>query len=345
MFLCLSSGSSPRYRQDVLRAISMPATSLLQFRYALKYLGGSVQDRIKNNRVISEPALIAYVDQAEASREGQLIPCRVAEVASVTVVGTTVSFRFRLKEFAYAENLNAFNSEAAALSANTIPRRNSEGKVTGCYCIELNAKPKTTVYSQDPSAFEGIVGQLAVHDDFSNEQTFCFVSSITKKHEIVPFNATAAGQLSPNSEYQLNVYQYHPTTTPANASLVVTSTTNFVRFTGYPEVRLDSRYDHKQLSFETERSLDDHFGLLRIEVRQSSTDTLTIDLPIAVKGSLAIGIFYSLVLAFMLASPHIVSALSSTTLSDSTRRLTIAIAGLTSIIAAFIAVFRVRKIL
>jgi hypothetical protein len=38
MFLCLSSGTRARYRQDVLRALAMPLGTELQFRYDLKWI-------------------------------------------------------------------------------------------------------------------------------------------------------------------------------------------------------------------------------------------------------------------------------------------------------------------
>jgi len=41
MFVCLSSGSSARYREDILRALAMPVGSRLQFRYDQKWVAAT----------------------------------------------------------------------------------------------------------------------------------------------------------------------------------------------------------------------------------------------------------------------------------------------------------------
>lgn len=46
MLLCLSSGFTPRYRDDVLRAISMPSGSHLRFRYELSLIPVSLKPLI-----------------------------------------------------------------------------------------------------------------------------------------------------------------------------------------------------------------------------------------------------------------------------------------------------------
>ena len=38
MLLCLSSAAMPRYKQDILRALAMPAGARLQFRYNLRWV-------------------------------------------------------------------------------------------------------------------------------------------------------------------------------------------------------------------------------------------------------------------------------------------------------------------
>jgi len=46
MLLCLSSGFTPRYREHVLRAISMPSGSRLRFRYELSLIPESLKPLI-----------------------------------------------------------------------------------------------------------------------------------------------------------------------------------------------------------------------------------------------------------------------------------------------------------
>jgi hypothetical protein len=50
-FICFSSGAQQRYRDDIVRAMAMPAGCELTFRYRLKYLARAVLDHLNNGRI------------------------------------------------------------------------------------------------------------------------------------------------------------------------------------------------------------------------------------------------------------------------------------------------------
>src|SRR5438477_10287636 len=105
MFVCLSSGASPRYRQDILRALAMPHGASLQFRYQSKWIAPSATEKIKNAKVGNTPALIAYIDQTVPGQTPELTSCRFARISDASVHGTTVSWVRNLSEIVLASNL------------------------------------------------------------------------------------------------------------------------------------------------------------------------------------------------------------------------------------------------
>lgn len=109
MFICLSSGASPRYRQDILRAIAMPKGSQLQFRYDSSLLASGIRNSIGEISKMGGTCLIAYIDQSDQSKEPELIPCRFAQLSDVKAHGTTVSLTFIVEDFACAANIPEFN--------------------------------------------------------------------------------------------------------------------------------------------------------------------------------------------------------------------------------------------
>lgn len=96
MFICLSSGARPRYRQDIIRAIAMPRGSRLQFRYRLELVAERVKQRIKDRTYKNTKALIAYLDQQDRTKVPELIPCRFGRIVHAQIHGSTTSLVFVL---------------------------------------------------------------------------------------------------------------------------------------------------------------------------------------------------------------------------------------------------------
>src|SRR6266478_8670615 len=178
MFLCLSSGASPRYRQDVLRALSMPHGSLLQFRYHRNWIAKGILQSPQFSRDRESLALIAYIDQSDPKKTPELVPCRFASIVEAKVHGTTVSLLLELKEFALAADLAGFNKELQATSAGSLPAWQADGKLKGEYWLELAPNPATSIRSEKLEDWESIVAQLVQRADFKDETCFYAVQGI-----------------------------------------------------------------------------------------------------------------------------------------------------------------------
>ncbi len=349
MYLCLSSGHSVRYRLDVLRALSMPAGAYLQFRYDLKYVAPGVRVACEKGLAVQQRALIAYIDQANKSRPPEIVPVRFATIKDVLILGTTVSIRLCLEQFAHAEQLEAFNNEVNQTSAGTTPRLQSDAKVKGCYWVDLNTEPRTVTRSATLLSWQEIVGQLVAHEDFASEDFFISVADLKrhrwgKSRTVNPSDGHFV--LDSARDYSLLIYQFHPQATPKNGTIQLTSSAATLQIISDASIAVDSRYDHKQVILKTSALLDEEHVRLRLLCGSKDTtiDGLYFDLPCIVKGGRISAIFYASVLAASLAAPNLMALFANPNISRALFPYAIAVTLIASILAAVIAVFRVRKL-
>lgn len=350
MFLCLSSGQSVRYRLDVLRALSMPPGTYLQFRYDLKYVAPGVRAACEKEFPHQKQALIAYIDQADKSRAPEIVPVRFATVQDGQILGTTISLRLCLEQFAQAEQLDAFNSEVSQISAGTIPQLQTDGKIKGFYWAYLNAEPRTVIRSSTASSWQEIAGQLAAHQDFGSEEFFISVVGLKrdrwgKGRAILPTQGEF--RLDPAKTYSLQIYQFHPRTTPINSLIQLSPSATALQVTSEPSLAVDSRYDHKQVSLKTSALMDEERVRLRISCRNDETksDGLYFDLACTVKGSRKSSIAYAFILAAALAAPNLLALFSNPNISKEVFPYAVIINIAASVLAAVVAVYRIRKLL
>ena len=87
-FICFSSGAQPRYRDDIIRAMAMPAGCELTFRYRQKYIAHGVLEHLKSNSIrLGDQVLICYLDQSDRNKPVDYIPVRFAKLLEAPVIG------------------------------------------------------------------------------------------------------------------------------------------------------------------------------------------------------------------------------------------------------------------
>ena len=171
MFVCLSSGSSARYREDILRALAMPVGSRLEFRYDQKWVAPIIRGRLSDVPE-GQKVLIAYIDQEDKSKTPEIVPCRLATLGEVVPHGSTVSLELILGEYAYADDLGTFDRELSSESANTLPRWQPDGSIKGAYWLELGKDLTTVSSTSSLTDWERIVAQLVGHHEFATRSAF-----------------------------------------------------------------------------------------------------------------------------------------------------------------------------
>jgi hypothetical protein len=289
--------------------------------------------------------LIAYIDQHDKTRVPQLIPCRFATLVDAVSHGTTVSLVLGLEEFAYADNLTAFNNEMRNVSAGTLAIWQPDGKITGAYWLEIGQEPKTVAKSLKLSEWEKIVAQIAGHRDFTSESCFYTMEAIIP----VGLETTVSPQdgvydLAPGREYELRIYHFHPATVPTGARLRLDTSSQWLAFTTNPLLIMDSRYDLKRVRLKTGRPSTRQTAILTI-LRNgvNGNANLEFDLPLQIRGTFWGTLGYGILLGALLAGPQIVAALSNPNLPAQNVAVISIVSGILGLGAGILAAFGLKK--
>ncbi len=318
MFIFLSSGASPRYRQDVLRALEMPKGARLQFRYDSKWIAANVRDLISKKEVNGTPSLIAYIDQHDKTKTPELIPCRFAVLVDAVSHGSTVSLTLALEEFGHAENLVAFNSEMKS-GSDKLPTWGPEGSISGAYWIDIAQELKTVARSTTLATWEKIVAQIAERMDFAEESCFYVVTGLYPVGQDSPLShESGCYELAGGREYEVRIYHFHPRKAPEQTWLRLATASESLRFTTNSLLTIDSRYDLKRARLKAGKPAKQEYTVFSIyrvtSDRQNVLGTWEFDLPLRIKGSFWLTLAQGVLLGILLAGPQIVAAFSNPSL-------------------------------
>lgn len=354
MIICLSSGSSPRYRQDVIRALALPIGSNLQFRYEKRWVSDGLLKKIQDRSIVGQEVLIAYADQSMPDDGGtpkgdiQLVPVRLAQVTYAAVLGRTTLLIFSVGKFVFASDLNAFNDEAMNLTGKSLPKW-VEGKPQGKYCTELNNRPTNFVEIQGLGQWEEVVAQLATRKDFKQEGAFITVLGLMTESEIQEMGAELkhkswVKELQANKNIELVIYHYHPTTSPTDFKIIV-DTGPELKSQSSPTCTLDSRYDLKKFHLKSE---DPSFGSqgswinIILEGREKE-NRLELETSVKVKGNQLRRLGIAAIIAVFLTGAQIVPLLTRTDLGADSKGISALIMLILSFIVGITAVWGIRR--
>jgi hypothetical protein len=350
MIICLSSGSRERYRQDVILSLAMPKNYVLQFRYqSEEWVSPIAFKKFTNSSIMGETALIVYIDQSDKNRPPELVPCRLARITNSSIHGSTVSLQLSMQDFAYSNDIPAFNREIHSLSSGTIPNWDENKKPKGNYCIWIeNNNLSTVITSNELRTWENIINQIAVRNDFFEERCFYMIDSILNvktKEKIIPHNSMYI--LDPASEYELNIYHFHPSEGKSNAYLLCESQKPFLTSLTNTKLLINSRYDMKHYRFLTARTINNTRTVLSIFRGRGENineiPLLDFDLNLQIKGIFIKKILLGLLIGLILATPHIITALNNTQLDTNTKFLFISVATLSSLAVGILASLNLKK--
>lgn len=354
MIICLSSGSSPRYKQDVIRALALPIGSNLQFRYEKRWVSDGLLSKIQDNSIVGQEVLIAYADQSIPddgsipTGDIQLVPVRLAQVTYAAALGRTTLLIFSLHKFVYASNVNAFNDEVMNLTGNSLPKW-VEGKPEGKYCIELNNRPTNFIEIPGLGQWEEVVTQLANRKDFKQDGAFITVLGLMTEDEILKMGAELKHkpwikELGANKNMELVIYHYYPTTSPV-ISQVIVNTGEELRLHSSPACTLDSRYDLKKFHLESGDPPSGHQGSwINIVLEgQDKTNRLEMEINLKIKGNQLKRFGIASAIAVFLTGAQIVPLLTRVDLTDVNKIISGVIIFLVSLGVGITVVWGIRR--
>lgn len=351
MFICLSSGAKPRYRQDVIRSIAMPRGSRLQFRYRLDLVAERVKQRIKDGTYKDIKTLIAYLDQQDRTKEPELVPCRFARLVHAQIHGTTTSLVFVLEEFAYAESIEAFNNQARLASGDTLPSRKSpEDKYAeGAFWLEVGDEALSNVIStRDLGDWEKIVCQLLQHEDFKTENCFYMIEGLYEAENEEKINMKLGSyHLKPSQEYEVRIYHFLPRTAKKTVSLRLSISRPSISFTTNCVLTIDSEYDMKHICFKTGRPALSEKSVLSVFRTNGDTgneiETTDFNIQLQTAGTWVLKLILAIGIGILLAAPHITAALGNSQLSNMIKGIIVLVSVIASVLAGIIATFGLKR--
>jgi hypothetical protein len=349
-FVCFSSGSQPRYRDDIIRAMAMPDGAELTFRYRLKYLGNSVQESVKSSRFkAGDDVLITYVDQSDKTKATVFIPVRYASLIEVPEIGDFVVLRMRVGKLAYAKDLDVFNQDLRSQSAEVPEWKPTDTEYpTGRHWVEVENYPKSVIASTSVSDWQGIVTQLSKRIDFSTTGPFYRLSGVRRLPSGQPVTmADDSLSLAGGCDHELLIDHYIPRPDPGKFQLEVQVSGRSVEFLSGAKLQLDSPYDRHWVRFRTLESLRDESVVFIILKKLPTHDaSLEFNLPSIVKGKRRKAILIGTLVGVLLAAPQIAVLLSNPAFETVSALRIVMLAGFTltsNIAAGVMASFNFRK--
>jgi hypothetical protein len=253
MLLCLSSGATQRYRQDILRAIAQPAGAVMQFRYSLDLIAESLKQLIGEKKLKDERLCLAYLDRGGKEQAPRVVPCRAATLLAAEVFGEFCVLSFRLDDYLVARNIDEFAKDLAAATGN-LPQWSGD-KLIGKFCERLTRDLTSLVTSDQVSDWQTICKTLAAHEDFKSEPFFYRVEAFrdVDRNQPVPLEGGKYTVVA-GSQLELRFLHYAPALDRGNvgtdtsvSSLLTEADEAALSFVTSKRLVIDSGYDVKSI--------------------------------------------------------------------------------------------------
>jgi len=340
MLILLSSTSAARYREDVLRCLTAPLASHLQFRYRRSLISEELLRRADLGQ-LSGNGLVCFLDAGGAG-DGPLriVPVRSVEVKEARAHGTTISVTLEMKDFAHAE-AGTFVEELGRVAKDTSPRRVG-GEILGKYCFEVNEKFSSLRLSNTVEGWEKTVSYVRTEEAFQREPFFWAVLGIEKDGEKLSSETFSKWPNTPvSSGFSVLIYHYQDSGAPTPNSKLSLVVGEAIASMGPNELKVDSRYDLKRWRFEARR-----VGYFPTEtwLRFRVADTWDLDLSLQVGCSFWMNLAKSLVIGILIALPSIAALAPQRDLGLAMKLLLGGMSLMAGVGAALAVVFGIEKI-
>jgi len=154
-------------------------------------------------------------------------------------------------------------------------------------------------------------------------------------------------KLASSSEYELNVYHYHPSEGKSNAYLLCKSQMPLITPLTNPTMLVNSRYDMKHYRFLTARTSTNMRSILSMYrgpgESKDEIPVLDFDLNVQIKGVYLRKIVVGFLIGIALASPHITAAISNNQLSREAKIAVSVVSLLSSLLVGLLASFNLKR--
>lgn len=343
--LCLSSGLTLRYRQDILRALALPLSSRVQFRYSDDIVDASLAPDLERDAISGSVALLAHVECDESSHPAEgpcfVTPCRRAVLISSKRVGKYFVLVFQLGGYAVAEDIDAFQ-----LCLPEGRPRWREGSLGGQWCLRTTHTGWKQTFGL--AGFQDVAIRLSDQADFVTQPFFLAVEGIFQRGRDASIEPSSDGDivLPAGQHFALRLFHFapksdHSRSTEPTGQITVAAASPLEAVTS-ATLPIDSPYDLKSFAFRTiDRVAVAQSGALviRAECLPGSAHVVCLQpelhLSVRIEPSLAKALGQTAVLTLLLFVQQFVTANSKEAVSAGTAVTLFVLALLTACFAVF----------
>lgn len=355
MLICLSSGATPRYRQDILRALSKPAGSTLRFRYGLDLIPENLKQDIDKTHLKGETVCIAYLDRSDPQRPPEAVPVRAATVAWAETFGDFCVFDFYLGDYFVARDIGAFDTDLRG-AASSFPKWDTAKptELTGKFCERLPRELTSLVTSTSVADWQLICKTLSKHADFSSEPFYYRVESLHNVDKNLPIPFTGgAYTFSADTLAELRLLHYAPSLDANKTSisdtswLIAEASEDALNFVTSPRLAIDSGYDVKAIRMRTApvtRDVDSMLTMTRKTPAPAGTTSdaaWDFDLPLKVTRNVGSMMWRGGLLGVLVACQGLVVIANNPQITE--KLLPSVLALVAGLATGYVAIFNLRK--
>jgi len=321
--LCLSSGSAPRFKQDILQTMALPRGGEIQFRYRDYLIPVDIQQRLESRTLDGVSVLLAYDDydsaQTDPSGYGLVLPLRYGKLIDSTRVDNIYTLRFELEEFAKTDSVENLQKQLPPERRHLDPSDLNKKKAIGSLCLELPHGFQWAAPSIEISEWRKTITELAKHGDFKDQTYFLNIVGIFGRGSATPVELkNGESILSSENEYELKLFYVNPTWDRSRQEvqrLKVAATDSWLKVES-PPVSLDSPYDLAPIRLRTpDPGLNDQRTLIMVHDRDpiQGSARLPVELyvPLTVKGTFRKRLAFGFILGILLTCQQMIAIFSS----------------------------------
>lgn len=251
----LTSAARPRYREDALRAITLPTGTRLRFRYEVDLMSSLVAEKFRAGKYANAEILISHLDRhPTGGGEFRIVPCRIGRLVHCSQVGDFFVLDFELGEFATTSDWQSLRLECAAESP---ARKGEDGQPTGHFVFELPmGLPALVERSTDISLWQDVVRRLQSCHAFAEVDFFYYLHGIEDDAHVALAPKDGLYELQSGKNYQVRLTHFRHAPSPQMDEtvrwLAVSSSSSPV-LTTMPSngLVIDSPYDEKRIYVQT----------------------------------------------------------------------------------------------
>lgn len=264
MLICLSSDARLRYKEDIVRAVTMPSGMRLLLRYRLDWIPEGMRKELEDNKLKGQGICIAHLETRNSPNPPKAVPCRDGTIVRSYLSGNAVFIEAELGDFWSTSDPVAFTKELSA-KTGTFPYRSGES-IAGNFVLKVDAMPNTARKSAALEDWEAIASALRKCTAFAEHPYFYFVRGLfpLTRSRFWSSDATTAQSkaveasngrftLDPDVTYSI-VVRSEAFSLPGEDIphwLLVNSDEKLISFSTAKHLSIDSPYDEKQIHFRS----------------------------------------------------------------------------------------------